>query len=163
MDDIYILEHIKGAPGFRMLGLGPNFKPSKGLEQLQMLLTKNSSWGKERSRKDLKKMLESSSVVISLWSKEKLIGFGRANTDEIFRAVLWDIIIEKDYQNLGFGKKIVHKLLTNRLVSKVQRIYIMTTHCENFYEKIGFKNSSNQRLMVYDKYIDALKINKQKN
>ena len=159
MDDIYILEHIKGAPGFRMLGLGPNFKPSKGLEQLQMLLTKNSSWGKERSRKDLKKMLESSSVVISLWSKEKLIGFGRATTDEIFRAVLWDIVIEKDYQNLGLGKKIVHKILKNPLISKVEKTYIMTTHCEGFYKKIGFENSSNQTLMLYNKSLDFLEIN----
>ena len=158
MDDINILEHIKGAPGFRIFGLGPNCKPSRGLEQLQMLLTKNSSWGKKRNIRDLKKMLAGSSVVISLWSQEKLIGFGRATTDEIFRAVLWDIIIEKDYQNSGLGKKIVHKLLTNPLISKVQRIYIMTTHCESFYKKIGFKNSSNQMLMLYDKSIDFLEI-----
>ena len=159
MDDINIIEHIKGAPGFRIFGLGPNCKPSRGVEQLQMLLTKNSSWGKKRNIKDLKKMLAGSSVVISLWSKDKLIGFGRANTDEIFRAVLWDIIIEKDYQNLGLGTKIVHKLLTNPSVSNVQRIYIMTTHCESFYEKIGFKNASNQMLMIYDKSMDILKIN----
>ena len=158
MDDIHILEHIKGAPGFRILGLGPNCKPSRGLEQLQMLLKNNSSWGKKRNIKDLKKMLAGSSVVVSLWSKEKLIGFGRATTDEIFRAVLWDIIIEKNYQNSGLGKKIVHKLLTNPLISKVQRIYIMTTHCESFYKKIGFKNSSNQILMLYDKTIDFLEI-----
>ena len=158
MDDINILEHIKGAPGFRIFGLGPNCKPSRGLEQLQMLLTKNSSWGQKRNIKDLKKMIAGSSVVISLWSQEKLIGFGRATTDEIFRAVLWDIIIEKDYQNSGLGKKIVHKLLTNPLISKVQRIYIMTTHCESFYKKIGCKNSSNQMLMLYDKSIDFLEI-----
>ena len=159
MDDINILEHFKGAPGLRIFGLGPNYKPSRGLEQLQNLLTKNSSWAQERDVRDLKTMLARSSVVISLWSQDKLIGFGRANTDEIFRAVLWDIIIEKDYQNSGLGKKIVKKLLTNPLVSNVQRIYIMTTHCESFYKKIGFKNASNQMLMIYDKSIDMLKIN----
>jgi len=158
MDDIHILEHLKGAPGFRILGLGPNCKPSRGVEQLQMLLRNNSSWGKKRNIKDLKKMLAGSSVVVSLWSQEKLIGFGRATTDEIFRAVLWDIIIEKNYQHSGLGKKIVHKLLTNPLISKVQRIYIMTTHCESFYKKIGFANSSNQFLMLYDNSIDCLEI-----
>ena len=158
MKDINILEHNKGAPGFRMFGLGPNLKPSKGLEQLQLLLTRNSSWGKKRNIKDLKKMLAGSSVVISIWYKKKLIGFGRATTDEIFRAVLWDIIVEKDYQHSGLGKKIVHKLLTNPMISKVQRIYIMTTHCESFYKKIGFKNSSSQMLMLYDKSSDFLEI-----
>ena len=149
MNDINILHHAKGAPGLRMFGLGPNLKPRKGLKQLQILLTKNSSWGHKRNIQDLKKMLSASSVVISLWSKEKLIGFGRATSDEIFRAVLWDIIVDKNYQKLGLGKKIVQKLLSNPLISNVQRIYIMTTHCEVFYNKIGFQDSSNQRLMIY--------------
>ena len=149
MDDINILEHANGAPGFRYFGLGPNFKPSSGLKQLQTLLTNNSSWGQKRNIKDLKKMLAGSSVVVSLWSNEKLIGFGRATTDEIFRAVLWDIVVEKKYQNSGLGKKIVHKLLMNPLISRVQRIYIMTTHCESFYDKIGFKVAANQKLMIY--------------
>ena len=149
MNDINILEHAPGAPGLRFFGLGPSFKPSKGLKQVQTLLTKNSSWGKTRNLKDIKKMLAGSSVVVSLWSNEKLIGFGRATTDEIFRAVLWDIVVDKNYQNSGLGKKIVHKLLMNPLISKVQRIYIMTTHCESFYEKIGFKVPRNQKLMIF--------------
>ena len=156
MDDINILEHFRGAPGLRIFGLGPNYKPSSGLKQLQKLLKNNSSWGKERSLRDLKKMLAGSSVVISLWSQDKLIGFGRANTDQTFRAVLWDIIIEKDYQNLGLGKTIVGKLLKNPLISNVERIYIMTTHCERFYNQIGFKKTSKQRLMIYDKCIEIL-------
>ena len=149
MNDINILEHAPGAPGLRFFGLGPSFKPSKGLKQVQTLLTKNSSWGKTRNLKDIKKMLAGSSVVVSIWSNEKLIGFGRATTDEIFRAVLWDIVVERNYQNSGLGKKIVHKLLKNPLISKVQRIYIMTTHCESFYEKIGFKVPGNQKLMIF--------------
>ena len=149
MNDIIILEHKRGAPGFRFFGLGPSLKPSKGLKQLQTLLTKNSSWGKGRNLQDIKKMLANSSVIVSIWSSEKLIGFGRATTDEIFRAVLWDIVVEKNYQNSGLGKKIVHKILKNPLISKVQRIYIMTTHCELFYDKIGFKIPENQKLMIY--------------
>ena len=149
MNDINILEHAPGAPGLRFFGLGPSFKPSKGLKQVQTLLTKNSSWGKTRNLKDIKKMLAGSSVVVSLWSNEKLIGFGRATTDEIFRAVLWDIVVDKNYQNSGLGKKIVHKLLMNPLISRVQRIYIMTTHCESFYDKLGFKVSTSQKLMLY--------------
>ena len=152
MNDINILHHAKGAPGLRMFGLGPNLKPSKGLKQLQVLLTNNSSWGQKRNIKDLKKMLATSAVVISLWSNKKLIGFGRATSDEIFRAVLWDIVVDKNYQNSGLGRQIVQTLLTNRLIYKVERIYIMTTHCERFYNKIGFKNLSDQRLMIYNRF-----------
>ena len=149
MDNINILEHANGAPGLRFFGLGPNFKPSRGLKQLQTLLTNNSSWGQKRNIKDLKKMLAGSSVVVSFWSQEKLIGFGRATTDQIYRAVLWDIVVERNYQNLGLGKKIVKKLLMNPLIHGVQRIYVMTTYCENFYNKVGFQLSKNQKLMIY--------------
>ena len=158
MNNITILEHANGAPGLRFFGLGPSLKPSKGLKQVQTLLTKNSSWGKKRNLKDIKKMLARSSVVVSIWSNEKLIGFGRATTDEIFRAVLWDVVVEKNYQNSGLGKKIVQKILMNPLISKVERIYIMTTHCEVFYDKIGFKIPTNQKLMIYKNNKKSYKI-----
>jgi N-acetylglutamate synthase-like GNAT family acetyltransferase len=151
MDDINILEHANGAPGFRYFGLGPNFKPSSGLKQLQTLLTNNSSWGQKRNIKDLKKMLAGSSVVVSFWSHDQLIGFGRATTDQIYRAVLWDIVVEKNYQNLGLGKKIVKKLVMNPMIYRVQRIYVMTTHCETFYGKVGFQSFENQKLMIYQR------------
>ena len=151
MDDIDILEHAHGAPGLRCFGMGPNFKPSGGLKQLQTLLTNNSSWGQRRNIKDLKKMLAGSSVVVSFWSNDQLIGFGRATTDQIYRAVLWDIVVEKNYQNLGLGKKIINKLLMNPLIYNVQRIYVMTTHCKSFYSKVGFQSFEKQKLMIYQR------------
>ena len=39
-------KHAKGALGLRIFGLGPNFKPTRGLLKLQRFLNKNAFWAK---------------------------------------------------------------------------------------------------------------------
>ena len=78
---------MEGAPLLRLLGIGPNNLPVKGLSQLQKLLESNTDWAKKRSKKDLQMMLLNSSSISTLWLNTKLIGFGRATSDKTFRAV----------------------------------------------------------------------------
>ena len=42
MKDIFLIKHTKGAFGLRMFGLGPNFKPNKGLQKLQRFLNQST-------------------------------------------------------------------------------------------------------------------------
>ena len=37
MKDISVIKHASSAPGLRLFGLGPSFKPIKGLKKLQIL------------------------------------------------------------------------------------------------------------------------------
>ncbi len=99
-------------------------------------------------------MLNRSSVVVSIWKGSKLIGFGRATSDGIFRAVLWDIVVDNEYQNSGFGKIIVKALLENPLILKTERVYIMTTNCGEFYTKMGFEIEGSQTLMRLKNYVN---------
>ena len=150
MDDLILLKHRKGAPGLRLLGLGPKFIPVKGLAKLHHFLNKNASWAQRRSKSELRKMLSQSQVIVSIWHNNDIIGFGRAMTDKIYRAVLWDIVIDQSYQYRGLGKQVVTTILTNKLISKVEKVYLMTTHCEEFYLKMNFKIVNNQSLMILD-------------
>ena len=120
-------------------------------KKLKDLFESQSFWAKGRKKKELKKMIKNSSCVITIWQGTRLIGFGRATSDTVYRAVLWDIVVEKKHQKYGIGKKIVQSLLLNRLISKVERIYIMTTICDKFYSKMGFKFEDNQKLMFLEK------------
>ena len=151
MSSATIIKHKQGAPMFRIFGLGPNMVPVRALNQLKILLQENSSWAKHRELKDLKKMLSHSSTVITLWSKGKLIGFGRATSDSIYRAVLWDVIISEKYQRHGLGKLLINTFLDDSTIRNVERIYIMTTNCKTFYESCGFKKVANQFLLVKTK------------
>ena len=87
MKAISLINHSKGAMGLRFFGLGPNLKPTNGLNKLKDLLNRNAFWAKNRTNNDLKKCLANSDVVISLWVGKEIVGFGRALTDGIYRGV----------------------------------------------------------------------------
>ncbi len=149
MNSPMIIQHAPGAPGLRLFGMGPNLRPQNGLEKLKNLFNANTSWAKHRNTQSLRAMLSQSEVVVSAWEGQKLIGFGRATTDQSYRAVLWDVVVEENYQKCGIGKQIVESILNNPLITKAEKVYIMTTHCEDFYNKMGFLHNRKQNLMVY--------------
>ena len=148
MNDISLIKHASSAPGLRLFGLGPALKPIQGLEKLKILFNQNTSWAKNRTIEQIKQMLANSNVIITLWNKKNLVGFGRATTDEVYRAVLWDIVISKDVQRLGLGKVIVEELLNDKKINSAEKIYLMTTNSEDFYKQLGFKVNINQSLMM---------------
>ena len=148
MKDIFLIKHASTAPGLRLFGLGPHFKPINGLEKLQFLFNQNALWAKNRTLGQIKKMLENSNVIITLWNKDKLIGFGRATTDQVYRAVLWDIVVSKDLQRIGLGKVLVEELLKDKKIYSAEKVYLMTTDSKDFYKQLGFKVNSNQSLMI---------------
>ena len=148
MTEISTIKHANGALGLRLLGLGPKFLPVRGVSKLQLFLNKNTFWAANRNIKQLKRMLANSSVVISLWDKNKLVGFGRATSDKTFRAVLWDIVIDNDLQGIGLGSIVVEALLNAPEIINVEKVYLMTTNCSEFYEQMGFAQPGNQKLLV---------------
>ena len=148
MKDISLIKHASSAPGLRLLGLGPAFKPLKGLEKLQVLFNRNTSWAKHRTLDQIKQMLANSNVIITLWNKNNIVGFGRATTDQVYRAVLWDIVVSKDLQRVGLGKVIVEELLKDKKINSAEKVYLMTTDGKDFYKQLGFKVNTNQSLMM---------------
>tara|TARA_B100001250_G_C19813106_1_gene796778 strand:- start:143 stop:625 length:483 start_codon:yes stop_codon:yes gene_type:complete len=145
---INLIQHQYGAPWMRIFGLGPSLSPIKAIKQLQTLLNKNTFWARNRSLKHLKKMIAKSSSIVTLWEEKKLIGFGRATSDNIYRAVLWDIVIAEDYQKHGFGKILVDSLQESKSVKNVEKVYLMTTNCQDFYESCGFTSKTNQTVLL---------------
>jgi len=147
MNDLKVVKHAPGAPGLRLLGLGPQLTPLKGLIKLQKLLNENTSWAQGRNTNQIKNMLSNSQVIISVWKYQNLIGFGRATSDGTFRAVLWDIVVERNYQNIGIGARIINSIFNHPSIRDVEKLYTMTTHCEDFYLKMGFLKEQSQFLM----------------
>ena len=148
MKAISLIKHSKGALGLRLFGLGPNLKPTDGLNKLQKLLNKNTFWAKNRTIDDLKKCLANSDVIISLWIGNEIVGFGRALTDGIYRGVLWDIVIDQNHQGKGFGKLIIKNLLSSRKIKNTKKLYLMTTNKKIFYSQFDFKEVISQDLLI---------------
>ena len=150
MKEISLINHSKGALGLRYFGLGPNLKPTNGLIKLQKLLENNTFWAKNRTIKNLKKCLANSDVIVSLWVGDEIVGFGRALTDGIYRGVLWDIVIDQNYQGKGFGKLIVKSLLSSKKIKNTKKLYLMTTNKKLFYSQLNFKEVVSQNLLIHE-------------
>ena len=148
MKDIFLIKHSRGAVGLRLFGLGPNFRPNKGLIKLQKFLNRNAFWAKDRKLNDLKKCLSNSDVIISIWVGSQIVGFGRALSDGIYRGVLWDIVIDKNHQGKGYGKLIVKTLLNSPKLKHTKKVYLMTTDKKQFYSQIDFKDVTTQNLLI---------------
>jgi N-acetylglutamate synthase-like GNAT family acetyltransferase len=148
MKEISLIHHSKGALGLRLFGLGPNLKPNNALNKLQKLLDNNAFWAKNRTINDLKECLANSDVIVSVWVGNEIVGFGRALTDGIYRGVLWDIVIDQNYQGKGFGKLIVKNLLSSKKIKKTKKLYLMTTNKKLFYTQLDFKEVSSQNLLI---------------
>ncbi len=118
------------------------------LRQLQQLLDAHSFWASGRSQRDLSRMLVGSQAVVSAWQGSQLVGFGRATSDGVFRAVLWDVVVAGEHQGRGLGRRIVEALLQEPVLQGVERVYLMTTNSSGFYEQLSFSAVDSQRLML---------------
>ncbi len=148
MEKVFLIKHSKGALGLRLFGLGPNLKPTKGLFKLQQFLHRNAFWAKDRTINDLRKCLANSDVIISIWSNNSPVGFGRALSDGIYRGVLWDIVIDQNHQGKGYGKIILENILESKQMKHTNKIYLMTTSKKLFYSQFDFKEVTSQNLLV---------------
>ncbi len=118
------------------------------LPELQRLLNDHSFWAVGRRRADLACMLRGSAAVVSAWQAGRLVGFGRATSDGVFRAVLWDVVVATPLQGHGLGRRLVEELLASPVVAKAERVYLMTTNSDGFYRKLGFSENHGQKLLV---------------
>jgi ribosomal protein S18 acetylase RimI-like enzyme len=130
------------------------------LIQLQMLFNKGAFWAQNRSLEDLQIAIANSEPVVSAWDGELLIGFARATSDGIYRATIWDVVVDPDYQRLGLGRKLVETVLAHPRMQRVERIYLTTTHQKSFYERIGFEMNTTHTMVLHNRpLLDAVGVN----
>lgn len=126
------------------------------LVQLQELLQIAAFWARDRRIEDLAVAIEHSNPVVTAWDGEQLIGFARATSDGIYRATIWDVVIHPDYQGAGLGRKLVQTVLSHPLMCRVERVYLMTTHQQSFYQRIGFEQNSSTTMVLHNAPMESL-------
>lgn len=78
-----------------------------------------------------------STLVISVWDNERLIGTVRVLSDKIIRSVIYDLVIDPEYQNKGIGKELVRRCMVH--FPNTEWLVQTEKHIAGYYEKIGFK------------------------
>ena len=126
------------------------FSESTDLDVTQLLrLFHQAPWAKNRTLADAKAMLDHSDVVLCAWDGDRLVGFGRVLTDFIYRATIWDVIVDQAYQKQGVGTELVQRILNHPRLTKVELFWLCTRR-PGFYEKLGF-SSKEQTGMVWSR------------
>ncbi len=121
------------------------------LHELQALFQKTAHWAQERRVEDWAIAIANSKPVVTAWDGDRLIGFSRAVSDGIYRATIWDVVIDPDYQGAGLGRKLVETALMHPHVNRVEKVYLVTTHQQSFYERIGFERNTNTTMVLHNR------------
>jgi ribosomal protein S18 acetylase RimI-like enzyme len=91
-----------------------------------------------------------STVVISAWENDSLVGCVRVLSDKIFRSVIYDLAVLPEYQNKGIGKELIKRCIEHFPESE----WLVGTldNIAGYYEKIGFKIDQGVFLSISSKW-----------
>jgi ribosomal protein S18 acetylase RimI-like enzyme len=112
-------------------------------------LYRQAPWAQQRALEQTRAMLANTDVVISAWDGPRLVGFGRVLTDYVYRASIWDIIVDRDYQGQKIGTEIVRRILDHPALQQVE-LFWLCTRMPGFYERLGF-SAKEQTGMVWSR------------
>jgi ribosomal protein S18 acetylase RimI-like enzyme len=84
-----------------------------------------------------KKAFEASHTTVFIYHDDRLIGFGRAISDGVYQAVIYDCAVLPELQGKGIGKMIMDNILSQ--VSHCNVILYASPGKEGFYQKQGFR------------------------
>ena len=100
-------------------------------------LLRQTDWANTRGLLDIQRMLDNSQITLGLWHEERLIGFARVITDDCYRALIDDVVVDAGYRGRGLGSALMGKLL-----KRVEHIEIVMLDCASatasFYARFGF-------------------------
>lgn len=129
------------------------------LGQLLELFQVAAFWARDRRIEDLETAIAHSNPVVSAWQDDKLVGFARATSDGVYRATIWDVVVHPGHQSQGIGRKLVQTVLSHPHISEVERVYLMTTFKEKFYERVGFQRNSSTTMVLHQNPMESVPSN----
>ncbi len=93
---------------------------------------------------------KNSTLVVSAWIGDKLIGVVRVLSDQVVRSVIYDLVVDPEFQGKGIGRELIERCIQHFPHSE----WLVQTE-ENtavYYEKIGFKRDTRAFLRIASKW-----------
>lgn len=108
------------------------------IEQLHQLY-QQEWWSRGRSLTDTRECVHNSQLVIGVVDNKQLVGFARVLTDQIFKAMIFDVIVERERRQQGLGALLMTSIKQHPLLSKVKHFELYCLpELIPFYEANGF-------------------------
>lgn len=93
--------------------------------------------GKKRAPEKIELAFRNSLLKVFLFDGGRLVGAGRALSDGVWRAAIYDVAVLPEYQGKGIGSRIIRYLIQHAGV-EVITLYAASGK-EAFYERFGFR------------------------
>lgn len=87
-----------------------------------------------------------STLVISAWENERLVGAVRVLSDGMFRSIIYDLVVLPEYQNRSIGKELLKRCIEH--FPNSEWLVQTTDEAAGFYEKNGFKINNDVFLTI---------------
>ena len=113
-------------------------------------LFEQASWAHGRTVAETTEMLRQTDLFITAWDDNRVVGCGRVLTDYVYRASIWDVIVDAAYQGQDVGTEIMHRILNHPALQRVELFWLCTRDKHAFYENLGF-SAKEQTGMVWDR------------
>ena len=84
-----------------------------------------------------KKAFNNSYVTVFVYHDNRMIGFGRAISDGVYQAAIYDCAVVPEFQGKGIGRMIMKNILSK--VNPCNIILYASPGKEGFYQKHGFR------------------------
>ena len=101
-------------------------------------MLRQTDWANKRDPLDIQQMLDRSQITLGVWHEDQLIGFSRVITDDCYRALIDDVVVDSAYRNQGIASEML-----NRILKRTQHIEIVMLDCSlqlaDFYRGFGFE------------------------
>lgn len=104
--------------------------------------------GKGRTAEQLQLAFNNSPLKVFAFDRNRLVGAGRALSDGLWRAVIFDVAVLPDHQGRGIGSRIIRHLIQNAKVDVVM-LYAAPGK-EVFYEQFGFRKMKTAMAIMPD-------------
>ena len=89
----------------------------------------------------IERAFANSSLVLSAWDGERLVGLARVLTDGVAVAYLCDLAVEPDVQGAGLGKRLIDEVLAR--VEGAELVLRDSSLSSGFYDRLGFESVGN--------------------
>lgn len=118
-------------------------------EELHRLL-QQTDWAQRRSPLDIQLMLDRSQITLGVWDEDRLIAFARIVTDDLYRALIDDVVVDNAYRGQGIASHMLETMLM-----RVQHVEQIMLDCDHelgaFYQRFGFSAKESASMIRFRK------------
>ncbi|MAF09197.1 GNAT family N-acetyltransferase [Candidatus Poribacteria bacterium] len=110
-------------------------------EDLQPLL-RQTGWAHDRDLDGIQRMLDATPVMLGAWADGRLVGYARAITDGVYRALIDDVVVDEARRKAGIGSEVMRRLVARLREMHIEEVFLRCGDTmEPFYARLGFSKS----------------------